>query len=115
MDEEDAMDTGEVEPPLDSGEAVAASNQSCDLSFQFNSQAGAVQPLPHTPRPEMCEEIANRKYLSPISHQISMAEYNRQAHYLTQQALRDLKTSPEYKKHIMKCHRYNIAHHVCVQ
>ena len=43
-----------------------------------------------------------------VSHavKISMAEYNMQAQDYTQQALRELKASPEYKKHSLKCHRY---------
>ena len=51
------------------------------------------------------EEVANTRYTSAISQQISVAEFNMQGHYMTQQALRDLKASPEYKKHAMKCHR----------
>ena len=45
------------------------------------------------------------RYVSPHTQQISMAEYNQQAHHFTQQALRDLKTSTEYKQHTMRCHR----------
>lgn len=113
MDEEDAMDTGEMESQSDEAVATNLSFQSSDNTFQFSSQAGAVQPLDHTPRSGTHEEIANMKYVSPISQQISMAEYNRQGQHLTQQALRDLKTSPEYKKHTMKCHRCH-SHHECV-
>ena len=46
------------------------------------------------------------RYISPHSQQVSMAEYHKQAQHCTQQALRELKASPQYKQHIMKCHRY---------
>ena len=45
------------------------------------------------------------RYVSPHSQQISMAEFHRQTHHCTQQALRELKASPQYKQHVMKCHR----------
>ena len=46
-------------------------------------------------------------YRSPCSPQISLAEYNAQAGDYTQQALRELKTSPDYKRHIQRCHRFD--------
>ena len=58
------------------------------------------------------EEIANMRYTSPHSQQISRAEYNRQAHYYTQEAVRNLEESPEYKKHTMKCNRSLIRAHI---
>jgi hypothetical protein len=48
---------------------------------------------------------AQETYTSPHSQQISMLEYNQQTHHYTQQALRELKASPDYKKHTMKCKR----------
>ena len=45
------------------------------------------------------------RYVSPHSQQISMAEYNMQSHHYTQQALRQLKASQQYKQHSMKCKR----------
>ena len=37
--------------------------------------------------------------------QVSMAEYNRQITVDTQEALKSLKSSPEFKAHVQKCHR----------
>lgn len=45
-------------------------------------------------------------YKSPCSPQISLSEYNAQAGDYTQQALRELRASPEYKRHIQRCHRF---------
>lgn len=45
-------------------------------------------------------------YRSPCSPQISLAQYNAQAGDYTQQALRELKASPDYKKHVQRCHRF---------
>ena len=45
-------------------------------------------------------------YHSPCSPQISLSEYNAQAGDYTQEALRELKASPEYKRHLQKCHRF---------
>ncbi len=54
------------------------------------------------------KEVLAARYVSPHCQQTSMAEYNRQSHHYTQQSLRDLKASPEYKQHNMKCKRSSI-------
>lgn len=46
------------------------------------------------------------KYHSPHQQQISMSTYHQQADYYTQEAVRQLKSSPEYKKHTQRCLRY---------
>ena len=49
--------------------------------------------------------VGDTPYVSPHSRQVSLAEYNTQSHHYTAQALRTLKTSQEYKRHTMRCHR----------
>ena len=121
MEEEDAMDVGDsmetgsvltVTPPPTHSAPTSSLLQSPGATFQHTSSPGGAQnlepstpPAPTTTTMTTCEELANSCYLSSISQQVSMAEYNRQSHYVTQQALRDLKASPEYKQHTMRCHR----------
>lgn len=125
MEEEDAMDT----------EGVATSPGTLQSPLALASNCPTPQSVPHTrsllPLPTLppgpldqsgpsmqapealgaqgcsrtLEEVANTRYTSAISQQISVAEFNIQTHYVTQQALRDLKASPEYQKYTMRCHR----------
>ena len=71
---------------------------------------------PHSPTPPMHTTIrvgddgepvllSYTPLHSPFCHQISMAEYREQATSYTQQALQELQASPEYKKHVQRCHR----------
>ena len=46
------------------------------------------------------------KYHSPHQQQISMSTYHQQAGHYTQEAVRQLKASPEYKKYTQRCLRY---------
>lgn len=43
---------------------------------------------------------------SPFCQQISPQEYQQQATVYTQQAVAELKATPEYKKHVERCHRW---------
>lgn len=49
------------------------------------------------------EEI--KQYYSPHLIQVPMEEYRHQATEGTQQAVRQLKMSPEFKMHVQQCHR----------
>lgn len=95
MDEDNVMDMGEgvagVGAPSEEGGAVGSLSLSLTCTPPASQASG--------------EDLADVRYVSPHLRQISLAEYNSQAGYLTQQALSDLKASPEYKKHVMKCHR----------
>ncbi len=42
---------------------------------------------------------------SPFCQQISMQEYKEQATSYTQQSVKELKASQEYKRHVERCHR----------
>lgn len=68
----------------------------------LSSEASCSSPAPTQPQ---SEAAAVGVYRSPCSPQISLAQYNAQAGDYTQQALRELKASPDYKKHIQRCRR----------
>ena len=54
------------------------------------------------------------KYHSPHLEQVSMALYHQQSDEYTQEAVHQLKASPEYKKHTQRCGRYSNTHdYVC--
>lgn len=48
-------------------------------------------------------------YRSPHLQQVSSSEYMEQAASYTQQALKELKASPDFKKHMQRCHRYTVS------
>lgn len=73
---------------------------------RFQGQPSAsCSPIPGS-EPPTNQTTDDTQYTSIHTHQISMAEFNQQSHQYTQEAVRNLKASPEYKKHTMKCHRY---------
>lgn len=102
MDEE-SMETGDAPSQGDS-------NLPPDARYPFSSPVPPTS-CPAVPLPDLVPTFATKElredtlYVSPHSQQVSLAQYNIQSHHCTQQALRDLKASPEYKKHTMKCHR----------
>lgn len=74
-----------------------------------HSQAAAELSLPlsgGSPVAQHNEAEDVGLYHSLCSPQISLAEYNSQAGDYTQQVLRELKASPEYKRHIQRCQRF---------
>lgn len=115
MMDDESMDTDDVVAPFQEANNLSQPD-SISYPSSFPGCAGAsaalvaspVSPPAASPVTKTTEELANMKYISPHAQQVSMAQYNQQAHYYTQQALRDLKTSTEYKKHTMKCHRFDV-------
>lgn len=115
MMDDESMDTDDVVAPFQEANSLSQPD-SISYPSSFPGCAGAsaalvaspVSPPAASPVTKTTEELANMKYISPHAQQVSMAQYNQQAHYYTQQALRDLKTSTEYKKHTMKCHRFDV-------
>ncbi len=96
MNSEEPMDC-ELQDPVPSGTPCAPQQPNYggvpnELSLQAAPQASS-QPLPQG------------HHSSPVQ-QITAAEYREQSVCYTQQALRELKASPEYKKHTQKCQRY---------
>ena len=65
--------------------------------------------LPHTPTQQTPHRdpaaALSCHYYSPHVLQVSMAEYNHQITETTQEAVKSLKSSPEFKMHVQKCHR----------
>lgn len=102
MDEE-AMETETI--PKEGGASPTS------LHFTTSQQSGTQSPL----QSQECSggDTGETPYASLHSQQVSMAEYNQQAHHYTQQALRELKASSEYKKHTMKCHRCSLQPASC--
>lgn len=92
---EDSMEC-EVQDPGPSG----------DLSPQPAHHPG-VNGLPSPPLATSQPSAQQCQYQSPHVQQITAAEYREQSVHVsyTQQALRELKASPEYKKHTQRCQR----------
>ena len=103
-DEEEPMESLSVAP----SSPTPTSSRDTHLNQQpHHNQAAAALPL-HGGSPVAQQQEAEDVglYQSPCSPQISLAEYNCQGGDYTQQALRELKASPEYKRHIQRCHRF---------
>lgn len=98
MDEE-SMETEDA--PSQGASTVTPDHLVLFLSASPNVPTVSSPPPPMSETPGS-KGLGESLYVSPHSQQVSMAEYNAQC---TQQALRDLKASPEYKKHTMKCCR----------
>lgn len=105
-DEEEAMESLSVA----SYSPTLTSSQDTHLHQQpHHNQTAAELSLPllrGSPVAQQHEVEDVGVYQSPCSPQISLAEYNCQASDYTQQVLRELKASPEYKRHIQRCHRF---------
>ena len=83
----DAMDC--TPPPPEVGTATLAGEQQ---QLGLTAGAGATDQAPGT-----------RTLLH--AQRVSMAEYRRQAAEGTQQAVRELRASLEYRQHTQRCHR----------
>lgn len=101
----ESMETDDMEVMTSSSE-IADNTHSIpillnpDVSELEQTQQGSEMGMERT-----MEDVATMHYTSPYARQISKVEYNRQADLYTQEALRLLKASPEYKKFSMKCQR----------
>ena len=83
------------------------------LNLQLTSDMDSEEPMDlETPRPKdpstddtVCVDLSQQPYHSPHGQQISMAEYKKQSGSYTQQAVKDLKASPEFKMYTQRCLR----------
>ena len=98
FEEEEPMESSNPSPPSLSTHP----QHPCQLGLSLEASSGS--PAPVQLQSQETEAVV-AVYRSPCSPQISLAQYNAQAGDYTQQALRELKASPEYKKHIQRCHR----------
>jgi hypothetical protein len=100
-EEEEPMESVNLSPPSPSTHPQPP----CQLGLPLEaiSCSSGSSPAPGQLQGQEAEDVG--VYRSPCSPQISLAQYNAQAGDYTQQALRELKASPEYKKHIQTCHR----------
>lgn len=80
--------------PMDKGDEVEEDSDA-PLSLTPEQQPAS--------RGEQDEEV--KLYHSSQLIQVSLEEYKHQASIGTQQAVRQLKMSPEFKMHVQKCHR----------
>ena len=111
-EEEEPMESANVSPPS----PPTHPQPPCQLGLPLEVSSSCCSSSSPAPgwhgQPEGQEVEAVGVYRSPCSPQISLAQYNAQAGDYTQQALRELKASPEYKKHIQTCHRFGQLYHV---
>ena len=101
-EEEEPMESANVSPPSPPNHLQPPCQ--LGLPLEVSSSCSSSSPAPGQLEGQEVEAVGI--YRSPCSPQISLAQYNAQAGDYTQQALRELKASPEYKKHIQTCHRY---------
>lgn len=94
----------EEEEPMESSHLSPSSSTHPQHPCQLGLPLEANSPSSSPQQGQEAEAVG--VYRSPCSPQISQAQYNAQAGDYTQQALRELKASPEYKKHIQRCHRF---------
>ena len=99
-EEEEPMESASLSPPS----PPTHPQSPCQLGLPLDPSSCSSSPAPGQLPGQEVKAVG--VYRSPCSPQISLAQYNAQAGDYTQQALRELKASPEYKKHIQMCHRY---------
>ncbi len=101
-EEEEPMESVNLSPPSPSIQPQPP----CQLGLPLEAiscSGSSSSPAPGQLQGQEAEAVG--VYRSPCSPQISLAQYNAQAGDYTQQALRELKDSPDYKKHVQTCHR----------
>lgn len=94
-----------------------------DEPMEEGDEVDEDREFPHTPERQTTsrgEQEEIKLYHSPHLIQVPMSEYRHQATEGTQQAVRQLKFSPEFKMHTQQCHRsdaisalYFGTHNVC--
>ena len=94
----------ELEEPMDSTMSMGRNH---DDTPQLDETTDACAVTSHTTVEDAptstSEDVA--PFRSPRIQQVSVAEYYRHADDYTQQALRELKASPEYQRHTQCCNR----------